>query len=256
MDDQDVWPSDYVLLKPGEVLMDQPGGVNFDKKKSDMLGIVQSVNAKERTTNVKWFSEERDQGLEQEAEEFSLYEIMSHPDLKFRMGDLVVISREREQSPSSDIAPRAPSVDDIVLLVGRGNEIFNELLQERTRSLKAGGKSEPVDPRSIERRGDVLLGRYGVEGVEALDRYLSETNKMAAETDKLAAQTTYWLVDRGNPLQPPVPEDVLSTLSEHERDLETIRPPLHWIGQIWKVHQDRPSALIRFMDGTLEEFPV
>ncbi|KAK3809579.1 MAG: hypothetical protein J3Q66DRAFT_354282 [Benniella sp.] len=249
MDDQDVWPSDYVLLKPGEVLMDQPGGVNFDKKKSDMLGIVQSVNARERTTFVKWFSEERDQGLEQEAEEFSLYEIMSHPDLKFRMGDLVVISREREQSPSSDIAPRAPSVDDILLLVGRGNEIFNEILQERNRGLKTRSTGEAIDPRTIERRGNLLLERYGVEGVEALDRYLSETNKMASKT-------MYWLVDRGNPFKAPIPEDVLATLSEHERDLETIRPRLNWIGQIWKVYQDRPAALIRFMDGTTEEIPV
>lgn len=248
MDDQDVWPSDYVLLKPGEVLMDQPGGFNFDKKKSDMLGIIQSVNAKERTTFVKWFSEERDQGLEHQAEEFSLYEIMSHPDLKFRMGDLVVISREREQSPSSDIAPRAPSVDDILLLVGRGNEIFSEILQERNRGLKTRPAGE-VDPRTIERRGAILLERYGVEGVEALDRYLSETNKNASKT-------IYWLVDRGDPFKPAVPEDVLATLSENEKDLETIRPTLNWIGQIWKVYQDRPSALIRFMDGTSEEIPV
>ncbi|KAG0220651.1 hypothetical protein BGX31_010746 [Mortierella sp. GBA43] len=249
MDDQDVWPSDYVLLKPGEVLMDQPGGVNFDKKKSDMLGIVQSVNARERTTFVKWFSEERDQGLEYESEEFSLYEIMSHPDLKFRMGDLVVVSREREQSPSSDIAPRAPSVDDILLLVGRGKEIFGELEQERKRGVNGRATSEPVDPRSIERRGALLLERYGVEGVEALDRYLSEANK-------LASKTLFWLVDRGNPLKAPVPEDVLAAMSEHEKDLETIRPQLKWIGQIWKVYQDRPSALIRFMDGTSEEIPV
>ncbi|KAG0371329.1 hypothetical protein BC939DRAFT_456985 [Gamsiella multidivaricata] len=248
IDDQDVWPSDYVLLKTGEVMVDQPGGVNFDRKKSDMLGIIQSVNAKERTALIKWFSEERDQGLEQEAEEFSLYEIMSHPDLKFTMGNMVVVSREREQSPSSDIAPRAPSVDDILLLVGRGNEIFNELVQERSRR-RMLSSTEANDPRAIERRGSVLLDRYGVEGVEALDRYLSETNKMAAKT-------VYWLVDRGNPLKPPVPSDILSSLPEHEKDLETIRPRLNWVGQIWKVYQDRPAALIRFMDGTSEEIPV
>ncbi|KAF9187278.1 hypothetical protein BGZ51_001435 [Haplosporangium sp. Z 767] len=247
MDDQDVWPADYVLLKPGEVLKDEPGGVNFDKKKSDMLGIVQSVNARERTTLVKWFSEERDQGLEQVPEELSLYEIMSHPDLKFRMGDKVVVSREREQNPSSDIAPRAPSVDDILSLVSRGNEIFNELMREKQASQKKS--VEPISPRSIERRGAVLLERYGVEGVEALDRYISETNKMASET-------VYWLVDRGDPLKPIVPEDVLANLSQHEKDVETIRTRLNWVGQIWKVYQDRPSALIRFMDGTMEEIPV
>ncbi|KAF9898502.1 hypothetical protein BX616_003940, partial [Lobosporangium transversale] len=249
MDDQDVWPSDYVLLKPGEVLMDQPGGVNFDKKKSDMLGIVQSVNAKERTTLVKWFSEERDQGLEQEAEEYSLYEIMSHPDLKFSMGDLVVISREREQSQSSDIAPRAPSVDNVVQLVRRGHEIYLELLDEQRRRFKSKTSTGEADPKNIERNGKNLLGRYGVEGVEALDRYLSETNKMAH-------RTAYWLVNRGDHLKPPIPEDVLATLSDQERDLETIRTRLNWVGQIWKVYQDRPSALVRFMDGTSEEIPV
>ncbi|KAG0258694.1 hypothetical protein BG011_003152 [Mortierella polycephala] len=247
MDDQDVWPADYVLLKPGEVLKDEPGGVNFDRKKSDMLGIVQSVNAKERTTLVKWFSEERDQGLEQVAEELSLYEIMSHPDLKFRMGDKVVVSREREQNPSSDIAPRAPSVDDILSLVSRGNEIFNELMREKQASRRKSVES--ISPRSIERRGTVLLERYGVEGVEALDRYISETNKMASET-------VYWLVNRGDPLKPTVPEDVLANLSQHEKDVETIRTRLNWVGQIWKVYQDRSSALIRFMDGTMEEIPV
>ncbi|KAI1307210.1 hypothetical protein EDD11_004563 [Mortierella claussenii] len=249
MDDQDVWPSDYVLLKPGEVLVDQPGGFNLDKKKSDMLGIVQCVNAKERTTLVKWFSEERDQGLGQEAEELSLYEIMSHPDLKFRMGDLVVISREREQSQTSDIAPRAPSVDNILQLVSRGDEIYLELLGELQRRHKYRPSLGPADPRNIERQGRVLLERYGVEGVEALDRYLSETNKMAH-------RTAYWLVNRGSPLTPAIPEDILATLPEREKDLETIRTRLNWVGQIWKIFQDRPAALVRFMDGTFEEIPV
>ncbi|KAG0035031.1 hypothetical protein BGZ81_001541 [Podila clonocystis] len=252
MDDQDVWPTDYVLLKHGEVLIDEPGGVNFDRKKADMLGIVQSANAKDRTAFVKWFSEERDQGLEQEAEELSLYEIMSHPDLKFRMGDKVVISREREQSPLSDIAPRAPSVEDILSLVGRGNDIFNELIQEKIKVLKPRMPSTAelkVDPKTIERQGSVLLKRYGVEGVEALDRYISETNKMASKT-------IYSLVERGNPMKPAIPDDVLATMNQHDQDLETIRTRLNWIGQIWKVYPDRPSALIRFMDGTTEEIPV
>ncbi|KAG0036590.1 hypothetical protein BGZ82_004001 [Podila clonocystis] len=252
MDDQDVWPTDYVLLKHGEVLIDEPGGVNFDRKKADMLGIVQSANAKDRTAFVKWFSEERDQGLEQEAEELSLYEIMSHPDLKFRMGDKVVISREREQSPLSDIAPRAPSVEDILSLVGRGNDIFNELIQEKIKVLKPRMPSTAelkVDPKTIERQGSVLLKRYGVEGVEALDRYISETNKMASKT-------IYSLIERGNPMKPAISDDVLATMNQHDQDLETIRTRLNWIGQIWKVYPDRPSALIRFMDGTTEEIPV
>ncbi|KAF9937602.1 hypothetical protein BGZ67_001059 [Mortierella alpina] len=242
IDDQDVWPSDYVLLKEGEVLTNEQGGVGFDRKKSDMLGIVQSVNAKERTTLVKWFSEERDQGLEQDTEECSLYEIMSHPDLKFRMGDKVIVSREREQSPSSDIAPRAPSVDDVLALVARGNEICNEL-QKQHRG------SEVFNHKMIERRGVVLLERYGVEGVEALDRYLSETNKMALST-------MYWLIDRGDPLAPAVSEETLASFTDLEKDMETIRTRLNWIGQIWKVYQDRPSVLVRFMDGTTEEVPV
>ncbi|KAF9922081.1 hypothetical protein FBU30_007833 [Linnemannia zychae] len=242
MDDQDVWPTDYVLLKPGEVLMDEPGGVSFDRKKSDMLGIVQSANAKERTAMVKWFSEERDQGLEQEAEELSLYEIMSHPDLKFRMGDMVVVSREREQNPSSDIAPRAPSVAEILSLVVRGKEIFNELIRQVP-------KVYADRPWMIERRGNVLLKRYGVEGVEALDRYLSETNKMASKT-------VHRLVNRGNPLKPTIPEDILANLSQDEKDAETIRTRLNWVGQIWKVYPDQPIARIRFMDGSEDDIPV
>ncbi|KAF9585448.1 hypothetical protein BGW38_002362 [Lunasporangiospora selenospora] len=238
VDDQDVWPADYVLLKTGEVLKDQPGGISFDRKKSDLLGIVQSVDAKERTTQVKWFSEERDQGLEQELEELSLYEITSHPDLEFTMGDLVIISRGREQSPTSDIAPRAPSVDEVLTLVGRGNEIYNEITQK--------AKTEPWE---LLRQPGVLLESYGVEGLEALDRYLSETNKMARKT-------IHHLVDRGNPLKPVIPDEVLATLPQHDRDLETIRTRLHWIGQIWKVYQDRPTVLVQFMDGTSEEIPV
>ncbi|KAG0064809.1 hypothetical protein BGZ89_008829 [Linnemannia elongata] len=242
MDDQDVWPTDYVLLKPGEVLMDEPGGVNFDRKKSDMLGIVQSANAKERTALVKWFSEERDDGLEQEAEECSLYEIMSHPDLKFRMGDTVVVSREREQNPSSDIAPRAPSVAEILSLVVRGKEIYNELFKQVP-------KVYADKPWKIERRGKTLLKRYGVEGVEALDRYLSETNKMASKT-------IHRLVDRGDPLKPAIPDDVLANLPQDEKDAETIRTRLNWVGQIWKVYPDKPIARIRFMDGSEEDIPV
>ncbi|KAF9969977.1 hypothetical protein BGZ73_007432 [Actinomortierella ambigua] len=269
VDDQDVWPADYVLLKAGEVLQDQPGGqVALDRAKADKLGIVQSVNANARTAIVKWFSEEREAGLDDQAEELSLYEIVSHPDLKFCKGDKVIVSREREASLVSASAPVAPSVDDILTVVNRGNEIFHELVREQKALLKMEGITTMDDAQIasqwIERRAPVLLKRYGIEGVEALDRYISESNKMAP-------RTLSPLVYRDGPGLPR--ENTEESLDDATgqsngagitaeqqaqtlKDLEAMRIQVNWFGQIWKVHTDRPTALVRFMDGTEEEISV
>ncbi|KAG0229729.1 hypothetical protein BGW41_002900 [Actinomortierella wolfii] len=266
VDDQDVWPADYVLLKTGEVFHDKPGGeVTLDRKKADMLGIVQSVNAEARTALVKWFSEEREAGLSDQVEELSLYEIVSHPDLKFCKGDKVIVSREREASLTSDTAPIAPSIDDILTVVNRGNEIFHELVREQKALIQNEGitmDDNRIGAEFIERRAPVLVKRYGIEGVEALDRYISETNKMSP-------RTLYPLVYRDGPGLPRVctdsdassaPAQVNGTSTpeqiQAQKDLDAMRIQVNWFGQIWKVHTDRPTALVRFLDGTEEEIAV
>ncbi|KAF9156438.1 hypothetical protein DFQ26_009358 [Actinomortierella ambigua] len=273
VDDQDVWPADYVLLKAGEVLQDRPGGqVALDRAKADKLGIVQSVNANARTALVKWFGAERETGLDEQAEELSLYEIVSHPDLKFCKGDKVIVSRDREEA-SLLMSESAPSVDDILMVVNRGNEIFHELIREQKALLKLEGITSMDDAQIgsewIERRAPVLLRRYGIEGVEALDRYISETNKMTP-------RTMYPLLYRDGPGLPRDNSmddglnggDVTShgqtngsgSTAEQQaqtlKDLEAMRIQVNWFGQIWKVHTDRPTALVRFLDGTEEEISV
>lgn len=55
MDDQDVWPCDYVLDKAEEDVPEE----EKENRKPERLGIVQSVAANERTCKVRWLKEDR-----------------------------------------------------------------------------------------------------------------------------------------------------------------------------------------------------
>ncbi|CAG8588390.1 11073_t:CDS:2, partial [Paraglomus occultum] len=78
VDDQDVWPADYVLAKTD------------GKTGTERMGIVQRVNAVDRLATVRWFGQEPGK-LEDESEELSLYEIVVRPDLQAGLGDKVLL---------------------------------------------------------------------------------------------------------------------------------------------------------------------
>ncbi|KAJ3330077.1 hypothetical protein HDU76_006471 [Blyttiomyces sp. JEL0837] len=77
LDDQDAWPGDYVTLKN-------------ETTESDMVGLVLSVNASDRTAKVRWFDSQVEQ-LEGAEEEYSLYEIVIHNDMQYRVSERVVV---------------------------------------------------------------------------------------------------------------------------------------------------------------------
>ncbi|OZJ06037.1 hypothetical protein BZG36_01127 [Bifiguratus adelaidae] len=87
VDDQDVWPRDYVLDKQLEDDMGPEMRASLNR-----LGIVQSANARDRTCLVRWVNDARDALLPDE-DLRSFYEVASGTDvLSVRLGDTVVIN--------------------------------------------------------------------------------------------------------------------------------------------------------------------
>ncbi|KAJ3052255.1 hypothetical protein HK097_006647, partial [Rhizophlyctis rosea] len=93
LDDQDLWPTDYVVLKKEEE--------DGEKPKDERVGVVLSVQSKERLSKVRWFDDGMDK-LEEPVEEYSLYEVTTHPDMQFRIGQKVVLSYTNEHDKPSD----------------------------------------------------------------------------------------------------------------------------------------------------------
>ncbi|KAI9341773.1 hypothetical protein DFJ73DRAFT_661686 [Zopfochytrium polystomum] len=89
IDDQDMWPSDYVVMKKE--------GDQQSPADSDLVGLVLSVNARQRNARVRWFNSTMDQ-LEGPEEELSLYEIVAHPDMQFRLADRVMVTEPEPEA--------------------------------------------------------------------------------------------------------------------------------------------------------------
>ncbi|KAJ3296463.1 hypothetical protein HK104_001602 [Borealophlyctis nickersoniae] len=85
LDDQDLWPTDYVIQKKEQ---DESAPESSEPEK---VGLVVKVDYKERTAKVRWFDENME-GLLEPVEEYSLYEIVSHPNMQFRIGQKVVLA--------------------------------------------------------------------------------------------------------------------------------------------------------------------
>nr|CAG8550740.1 10362_t:CDS:10 [Entrophospora candida] len=86
VDDHDMYPSDYVLKK------------NTESGGEERLGIVQSVNAIDRTAKIRWFQDE-----------LSLYELVAHPELQYELGDKVLIRPKNSKTNISDLKKAPPS---------------------------------------------------------------------------------------------------------------------------------------------------
>eukprot|EP01018_Ginkgo_biloba_P023413 Gb_01294 [translate_table: standard] len=83
--DHDFWPEQYVLEKGSD-----EDGVHSDARR---VGVVKSVDSKERMVRVKWI---KPTGRPEYSREFdkeevvSVYELVEHPDYSFRLGDIVI----------------------------------------------------------------------------------------------------------------------------------------------------------------------
>lgn len=83
--DHDFWPGQYVMEKGQD-----EDGVSLNAKR---VGVVKSVDSKERTVRVKWLKPVECSGYpcEFEREEVvSVYEIAEHPDYNYCIGDIVI----------------------------------------------------------------------------------------------------------------------------------------------------------------------
>ncbi|CAJ0747541.1 22213_t:CDS:10 [Entrophospora sp. SA101] len=97
VDDHDMYPSDYVLKK------------NTESGGEERLGIVQSVNAIDRTAKIRWFRDNIDMELEETEDELSLYELVAHPELQYELGDKVLIRPKNSKTNISDLKKAPPS---------------------------------------------------------------------------------------------------------------------------------------------------
>eukprot|EP00252_Welwitschia_mirabilis_P010976 TRINITY_DN2470_c0_g1_i2.p1 TRINITY_DN2470_c0_g1~~TRINITY_DN2470_c0_g1_i2.p1 ORF type:complete len:1036 (-),score=238.51 TRINITY_DN2470_c0_g1_i2:197-3304(-) len=79
----DFWPEQFVTEK-----VQDDEGITSETKR---IGIVKSVDSKERTVRVKWLKKCRANAWEFIREEIvSLYELAEHPDYNFSIGDIVI----------------------------------------------------------------------------------------------------------------------------------------------------------------------
>ncbi|KAH9878092.1 hypothetical protein J1614_003309 [Plenodomus biglobosus] len=99
-DDDEVWPGEVIFSKEGRT---NTGSENYDKKPAK-VGVVQTVNGKDRIATVRWFKNPSVEffgadllrpsttgELDEAIEDVSLYDIYSFPALTRRRGDFVLI---------------------------------------------------------------------------------------------------------------------------------------------------------------------
>ncbi|KAK9449323.1 uncharacterized protein V1518DRAFT_415669 [Limtongia smithiae] len=96
VDEHDVWPGEYVGLKD---LSKKPQSNDEDEWGFDLnctkIGVVQTVDAKERTAKVRWFNTPDrllPDNLSDDIEDTSFYELVPHPLINFGLGDFVYLS--------------------------------------------------------------------------------------------------------------------------------------------------------------------
>ncbi|KAJ3351563.1 hypothetical protein HDU83_008827 [Entophlyctis luteolus] len=88
-DENDFWPTDFVVLATSEDPDD------------DRIGFVISTKYRERTVVVRWFSKDMER-LEGEEIEYSSFEIKMHPTLQFRVGDNVILTKTVTEAKEKD----------------------------------------------------------------------------------------------------------------------------------------------------------
>ncbi|KAI8931015.1 hypothetical protein NX059_012026 [Plenodomus lindquistii] len=100
-DDDEVWPGEVIFSKEGRTGTD--ASANYDRKPAK-VGVVQTVNGKDRIATVRWFKNPSVEffgsdllrpsttgELDEAIEDVSLYDIYSFPALTRRRGDFVLI---------------------------------------------------------------------------------------------------------------------------------------------------------------------
>ena len=111
-DEHDVWPGEIVSFIPDEEKL----GAEAPIIRLHKVGVVQSVDARERIARIRWFegtevdideeakaskfSESRYGKLQGDISEIALYDIAAHPALAINRGCLATISQKQEMSPA------------------------------------------------------------------------------------------------------------------------------------------------------------
>ncbi|KAK9478022.1 hypothetical protein V1514DRAFT_320396 [Lipomyces japonicus] len=92
MDEHDIWPGQYVGFKDrNQKSSVDPLDIELDFVK---IGVTQSVNAKDRLAQVRWFNSVDDispANLSAQSEDVSIYEIVPHSIINFEIGDYVFL---------------------------------------------------------------------------------------------------------------------------------------------------------------------
>ena len=111
-DEHDVWPGEIVSFIPDEEKL----GAEAPIIRLHKVGVVQSVDARERIARIRWFegtevdideeekaskfSESRYGKLHDDISEIALYDIAAHPALAINRGCLATISQKQEMAPA------------------------------------------------------------------------------------------------------------------------------------------------------------
>lgn len=231
VDEHDAYPGEIVFAKEQMEQIDGSSEHTGDVLKPKRVGVVQTLNAKERVAKVRWFEGTTLEVLDNAilpgtttgtitstVEDMSVYELVQHPAVNFRRGDLVLIAPyvpiPISRSPSEQQISSAPfplRLDD--------NPEINNIMQ-LVRGLRAMGGLAP----------DALaqFAQSDIPQMQVIHRLLQ-------------------LIPQGSDVDP-TPEDIYRAVTE-SRNLMSGSTREDWLGEIVDLNLD---GLITVRLGALE----
>lgn len=197
--DHDFWPGQYVMEKGQD-----EDGVALNTKR---VGVVKSVDSKERTVRVKWLKPLECPGDPREfdrEEVVSVYELAEHPDYNYCIGDIVIrLSSVQETSEESSVANQLgeqkecqhklkPDKDDKTL-----EPIFRERALRMRQNIDGGGSFEESNLSNIGniiglKDGDIevawadgMVSKVGPQDIVVIpkDEYEDDTTQSSSDEE-------------------------------------------------------------------------
>ncbi|BBN16839.1 hypothetical protein Mp_7g09720 [Marchantia polymorpha subsp. ruderalis] len=141
--DHDFWPEQYVMERGAD-----GEGLDVDPRR---VGIVKSVDAKQRTATVRWLKivQRPEEPREFESEEVvSVYELVEHPDYSYCLGDVVI-----RLTPSPMASDETPFMDESDAAVSSGVEETSEVDADENEACTSRSSSDKLLKQSAKRKG-------------------------------------------------------------------------------------------------------
>ncbi|KAJ3283058.1 hypothetical protein HDU79_009439 [Rhizoclosmatium sp. JEL0117] len=97
-DDHDFWPTDYITLAPTTTFPLSQPSTTQPHPTQDTIGLILHCNARARTVQVRWYTQDLTTLHPSPPLSYSSYEVQMHPDLQHRPGDRVILTRAQSDA--------------------------------------------------------------------------------------------------------------------------------------------------------------